>query len=606
MLSRPLSARSATQAREAFALFAQRQYAQAFSIARPLAGQNPESPDALHLLALCAAELQQPEQAEAAFKRALALVPQHPDMSLNFARFLGRQNRQREATEVLSAAAGAAPAHAGLQRALGLAALDAGQDAVALCALRRATDLEPGQSRHWQVFGSALRKTGALRDAEDAFVSALAIARDAHALANLAAIRRLLGRADLAAQGYREALALDPMRPDLKDALVGALIDVGDIEEARAAADRLTRDHPDFIPGYVTRAHLSWEYGVKEESIEQSLAFFFEAAQRDQKVAQALVSFLLEARCAPLALPLLASRRSDDSAQRLSYALALEATGDPRADEELDALHETEASTWDAYFSARIRRLVRAGDIGAAARFAEEKSQAQPLRQEVWAYLATLWRLLDDPREHWLCGYDTLVGEMSVPLPDDETIGHAALTAWLHQLHTARRAPSRQSLRGGSQTPGVLFGRVNPALECFEKSLLATIKSWIRRLPDDTAHPFLRRKQASVRFCGSWSVRLQSAGHHANHFHGDGWLSSACYIELPASVRAAQDNTGYLHFGQPPEELGVALEPRRFVAPREQHVALFPSYLWHGTVPFSAATPRLTIAFDAVPSDAAD
>jgi hypothetical protein len=28
---------------------------------------------------------------------------------------------------------------------------------------------------------------------------------------------------------------------------------------------------------------------------------------------------------------------------------------------------------------------------------------------------------------------------------------------------------------------------------------------------------------------------------------------------------------------------------------------LFPSYLWHGTVPFHGADTRLTIAFDVVP-----
>jgi hypothetical protein len=28
---------------------------------------------------------------------------------------------------------------------------------------------------------------------------------------------------------------------------------------------------------------------------------------------------------------------------------------------------------------------------------------------------------------------------------------------------------------------------------------------------------------------------------------------------------------------------------------------LFPSYVWHGTVPFAGDQPRLTVAFDAVP-----
>jgi hypothetical protein len=30
-------------------------------------------------------------------------------------------------------------------------------------------------------------------------------------------------------------------------------------------------------------------------------------------------------------------------------------------------------------------------------------------------------------------------------------------------------------------------------------------------------------------------------------------------------------------------------------------LVLFPSYLWHGTVPYEDRAPRLTVAFDAVP-----
>jgi hypothetical protein len=31
-------------------------------------------------------------------------------------------------------------------------------------------------------------------------------------------------------------------------------------------------------------------------------------------------------------------------------------------------------------------------------------------------------------------------------------------------------------------------------------------------------------------------------------------------------------------------------------------MVLFPSYMWHGTVPFRSPTPRTTIAFDVVPA----
>lgn len=80
-------------------------------------------------------------------------------------------------------------------------------------------------------------------------------------------------------------------------------------------------------------------------------------------------------------------------------------------------------------------------------------------------------------------------------------------------------------------------------------------------------------------------------------------MSSAFYVALPASVVSAQsDNTaGYIQFGQPLAELNLDLEPRRIIKPELGRLALFPSYMWHGTVPFIDEQPRISIAFDMQP-----
>ena len=38
------------------------------------------------------------------------------------------------------------------------------------------------------------------------------------------------------------------------------------------------------------------------------------------------------------------------------------------------------------------------------------------------------------------------------------------------------------------------------------------------------------------------------------------------------------------------------------VRPEVGQLVLFPSYFWHGTLPFHSAQPRLTVAFDVVPT----
>jgi hypothetical protein len=97
---------------------------------------------------------------------------------------------------------------------------------------------------------------------------------------------------------------------------------------------------------------------------------------------------------------------------------------------------------------------------------------------------------------------------------------------------------------------------------------------------------------------------LWSSGKHVNHIHPEGWLSSAFYVALPASVvSAGGDNTsGCIQFGQPLAELNLDLPARRIIKPELGKLALFPSYMWHGTVPFVDDEPRISIAFDMQPN----
>lgn len=98
-------------------------------------------------------------------------------------------------------------------------------------------------------------------------------------------------------------------------------------------------------------------------------------------------------------------------------------------------------------------------------------------------------------------------------------------------------------------------------------------------------------------------MRLRSEGFHISHIHQSGWLSSACYISLPPEVGLG--DAGALAFGVPDAELGLNLPPRRVVRPREGQLVLFPSFMWHGTLPFESEAARLTAAFDLADSTVA-
>src|SRR5690606_27507336 len=138
------------------------------------------------------------------------------------------------------------------------------------------------------------------------------------------------------------------------------------------------------------------------------------------------------------------SRRADEALERVG---ALRPRGDPPrlAWQEADACQpprraERAAGPDDAptahyptrpgFRNARTRRPLAQGRWREAESHAAEAVRLDPRNQEGWAHLGVVWRLLDDPREHWLCDYERFVGYLEVAPPE----GFASIHAFLDEL----------------------------------------------------------------------------------------------------------------------------------------------------------------------------
>ena len=250
------------------------------------------------------------------------------------------------------------------------------------------------------------------------------------------------------------------------------------------------------------------------------------------------------------------------------------------------------------------RSFLGTNDPESAAKVLKQAVVVEPENQVALAYLALAYRLLGDEREVGLCGYDHLVREYELETPEsfaDTESFNAALDNALDVFHQTKHHPLDQTLRGGTQSLGNLFSSKLSIVSKLRQSIEIIVTDYVAAMTDNKTHPFIGRRTRSTTFAGAWSCRMSNSGYHTNHIHADGWISSAYYVALPDTIKNGSGQQGWLKFGEPDISL-LNISPRRVIRPEVGKIVLFPSYLFHGTVPFSDTGHRTTVAFDVVPS----
>ena len=225
--------------------------------------------------------------------------------------------------------------------------------------------------------------------------------------------------------------------------------------------------------------------------------------------------------------------------------------------------------------------------------------------QDTWAAYATALRYAERRDAYdQLVDYEKYVGLRHIETPE----GHDSLTAFLHalrdhlmSLHITRHHPVGQSLQHGTQTLDDLFSRDEPVIDALKVALANAVRSFTEGLPPSEEHPLARRQTGQIAFSDSWSVLLRNKGFHKNHYHSHGWLSSAFYCTLPDVVSAA-GKEGWIKFGEPGFRARKPLGPEYWLQPEEGALAIFPSYLWHGTEALQSDVERMTVGFDVLPA----
>jgi len=472
-----------------------------------------------------------------------------------------------------------------------IAALNSPGTPLPLDDVERALTVSPNDPRLWHVKGLIHRLEERRELALPALRRAVELAPNEPLIVHGLAKTSL--EAGLPSVGlFGHAMKVNPNNPDVVRGLVAALLAEGRADDAVAGLEAALRRSSLWTEGHGLLASMRWAQGERANftrSFDEALTQHPNSMElrRDQLV------LLVEARQFDEAMARIEDgrRRFGDHVLFASHEAAIRSeSGDldtaERLFTELSALDFANIEMW------HVRHLLRSGRAAEASALMDRWLDT-PDQDLFWPYAATAWRITGDTRSEWLEGHEGFVGVFDIA---DRLPSLDRLAETLRRLHVSKSEFLSQSVRGGTQTDGNLFQRIEPDIVALREAVRAAAAEHSAQLPAvDPKHPLLRHRPDRIQFSGAWSVRLLAGGFHSNHVHPAGWLSSAFYVVLPPDL--GRDQAGWLTLGEPHAELGVDVPPHRLVEPKPGRLALFPSWMWHGTRPFGEGE-RLTVAFD--------
>ena len=464
-----------------------------------------------------------------------------------------------------------APGDADALTLAGIVAQRTGESDEAIAAFTAARDADPGDPGRHQNLAVALKNKGAIVEALAAFRAALKL-RPGHAatLANL-------GSCLIAAQRYGEAvdtleaaLKAAPGHPDAHLNLGVALSRLGRHEEA-ARHYRLALDaRPGHAESALNLVDALAALGRREEA--ETLA---------RQVLNALPGHVRATN---------------------QLGLLREAAGDARGAAEAFRTGFDPAAPSHVLGVNLTRALIRAQRFEDALEVSGCLQSASPsITTPLALSLAALERLGRAKERDALMATDRFV-----TVHDIEAVsGFADLRQFnAHLVNELRNQPSLTEEPEGLVTRG---GRQSDDLAKAQSPAIAALCALAAaRLADEharlaamaTDHPFLRALPAEWSLT-LWGTILRPGGEVGAHIHAPNWISGVYYPEYTTPADSCDE--GAFAIGILPRELGGG-GPTHVMQPRAGRMILFPSYLWHATMPFGGSEERVSFAFDLVPA----
>ena len=497
------------------------------------------------------------------------------------------------------------PKHQFGWKVLGAALKQMGKINESLVASQKSVQLKPQDAEAHNNLGVTLQELGRLDEAEISYRKAIALKPDyAEAHSNLGITLQELGKLDEAEVSYRQAIALKPDYAEAHYNLGIILQELGRLDEAEISYRQTITLKPDYAVAHSNLGVILQELGRLNE------------AEKSYRKAIRLKPDLTEAHNnLGITLQELGKLDVAEASYRKAiklkpdYAEAYSNLGNTL--KELGRLNEAISSFQTAYQinpnldieTSFAAAYLRNEDPGNALPLLEQYLKKYPQDARANAYKTIAHRGLGEfDQIDELISFQNLVKKIY-----PRNLIKEDLVAFNKKLRSAlvqdpRRRPEDNlkgwAIRGGTVIRN-LFNTENPSILKFETVLRTAIDQYIANLPDNTKHPFLMMKTENYQLLNCWVNFLEPGDYQSNHIHNNGCISGVYYLDEP-EIEPNNEHAGWIEFNRAGYNLphfagekGIEL-----IKPTGGMFIFFPSYVWHGTIPYTHSYSRLSISFD--------
>ena len=158
-------------------------------------------------------------------------------------------------------------------------------------------------------------------------------------------------------------------------------------------------------------------------------------------------------------------------------------------------------------------------------------------------------------------------------------------------------SPERRSTENGFVTETFYFNDDKHPIKNLKDKLDGCIKKYFQNYSN--SNDLFITKKPNDYFLYGWGVFLKDQGIQKSHNHNSGWLSGVLYLDIPNNIK---NNEGSIDFSLHGYDYPIIKKniPHKTIRPSNNTLLLFPSSIFHKTIPFSSDNERISLAFDLV------